>query len=115
MGACVASEGYGGVRGSASGALIHVRVIPRAARAAIAGVRGGALSVRLTAPPVEGAANRELLTLLARALAVRPAAITIAAGARSRDKRVCVEGLDPETIRARLAAALSVDRPTRHD
>src|SRR5438094_700224 len=35
--------------------------------------------------------------------------------AGSRDKRVRVEGLDPEAVRARLGAALSVDRPTRHD
>jgi len=111
----VASEADGWVRASASGALLRVRVIPRAARAGIAGVRGQALSVRLTAPPVEGAANRELVTLLARALAVRPAAVAIAAGAGSRDKRIRVEGLGPETVRARLGAALSVDRPTRHD
>ena len=78
-------------------------------------MRGQVLSVRLTAPPVEGAANRELVSLLARVLAVRPAAVAIAAGARSREKRVRVEGLDPEAVRARLGAALSVDTPTRHD
>lgn len=92
-----------------------VRVTPRAARAGIAGVRGPALSVRLTAPPVEGAANRELVAVLARALAVRPSAVAIAGGSRSREKRVRVEGLDPEAVRARLGAVLSVDSPTRHD
>src|SRR5437667_12375198 len=111
----MASDAHDWVRADGHGAILHVRVTPRAARTAIPGVRGQALSVRLTAPPVEGAANRELVTLLARALAVRPTAVAIAAGAGSRDKRVRVEGLDPEAVRARLGAALSVDRPTRHD
>src|SRR5207244_7621273 len=111
----MASDDDDWARAYASGTVLAVRVTPRAARAGITGVRGHALAVRLTAPPVEGAANRELVAVIARALAVRPAAVAIAAGARGRDKRVRVEGLDPEAVRARLGAALSVDRPTRHD
>ena len=109
------SDGDDWVQRSASGVFLQVRVTPRAARAGIAGVRGGALAVRLTAPPVEGAANRELVAVLARALAVRPAAVAITSGARGRQKRVRVEGLDPEAVRARVGAALSVDSPKRHD
>jgi len=111
----VASDAHDWVRADGHGAILQVRVTPRAARTAIAGIRGRALSVRLTAPPVEGAANRELVIVLARALAVRPAAVTIAAGRHGRQKQVRIDGLDPESVRARLCAALCVDSPTRHD
>ena len=50
---------------SLNGLLIRVRVIPRSATAGVAGTRGGALLVRLNAPPVEGAANTELIEVIA--------------------------------------------------
>lgn len=109
------SEGDDWVRESASGAVIRVHVTTRAPRAVITGVRGQSLGVRLTGPPVEGAANRELVGLLARVLAVRPAAVVITAGRHNRNKYVRIDGLDPESVRARLGAALCVDSPTRHD
>ena len=59
--------------------------------------------VRLQAPPVEGAANEELIEVLARALQVPKRAVTIAAGDRSRQKRVRVAGIDAATAAARLA------------
>ena len=52
------------------GVAIAVRVIPRAGRSGLAGTRGDALLVRLQSPPVEGAANEELIEVLARALQV---------------------------------------------
>ena len=103
------------MRADGHAAVLRVRVTPRAARSAIAGIRGDALAVRLSAPPVEGAANRELVTVLARALAVRPAAVAVTAGMRSRQKQVRIDGLDPASVRARLGAALCVDSPKRHD
>ena len=57
----------------------------------LAGTRGGALLVRLNAPPVEGAANAELIALLARTFGVARRAVTIVSGERSRQKRVQVE------------------------
>jgi uncharacterized protein YggU (UPF0235/DUF167 family) len=50
------------------GAVIDIRVIPRAGRSEIAGTRAGSLLIRLAAAPVDGAANLELIALLARAL-----------------------------------------------
>jgi uncharacterized protein (TIGR00251 family) len=85
-----------------SGVLIDIRVIPRAARSEIAGTRGGALIVRLNAPPVDDAANAELIRVLAAALEVPKRAITIVAGEHSRAKRVQVAGLDVQTAEARL-------------
>ena len=82
--------------------VIAIRVIPRAARSEITGTRGGALLARLNAPPVDGAANAELIRVLAAALDVPKRAITIVAGERSRNKRVRVAGLDVKTAEARL-------------
>ena len=84
------------------GAAFAVRVVPRARRNEIAGVQGNALKVRLTAPPVQGAANEALIELLARQLGVNKSQIEIAAGKSSRRKMVCVLGLLPEEVEERL-------------
>ena len=86
----------------AGGTLLDVRVMPRAPRSAVAGVRDGALLVRLAAAPVDGAANDALLTLLARALDVPRRGLAIVAGGRSRRKRIEVAGLAPAVVEARL-------------
>ena len=77
---------------TADGAAFNVRVIPRARRSGLAGTRGDALLVRLQSPPVDGAANDELIEVLARALQVPKRAVSIVAGDRSRQKRVKVRG-----------------------
>ena len=84
------------------GVLIDVRVVPRAGRSGVAGTRDGALLVRLNAPPGEGAANAELIEVLAKLLALPKRALTIAAGERSRQKRVRVAGITEQEARARL-------------
>ncbi len=82
---------------------MRVRVQPRAARSEIVGWRGdGVLSVRVTAPPVEGQANAAVAALLAGALGLRPAAVAVERGARGRDKLVRVAGLTADEIRRRL-------------
>ena len=86
------------------GALIDIKVIPRAGKTAIAGTRDHALLIRLAAAPVDGAANTELIALLARILDVPKRDITIVAGEKSRTKRVKVRGVSAATIRARLLA-----------
>jgi uncharacterized protein (TIGR00251 family) len=80
-----------------------VRVQPRAARSKVDGVHAGALRVRLTAPPVDGAANEALVELLAERLGVPKRAITIVSGATSRTKLVEVEGMTAAGVHA-LAA-----------
>lgn len=83
-------------------ATLRVRVIPRAKKSEIAGWRDDALIVRLTAPPVEGAANRLLVRFLARELSLRPADISIMSGRTVRDKLLHLEGLSEEELRRRL-------------
>lgn len=82
--------------------LIDVRVIPRAGTSGLAGTRGDALLVRLNAPPVEGAANKALVELLARELGVAKRAVTMVSGERSRQKRVRVEGISVANAEQRL-------------
>jgi uncharacterized protein (TIGR00251 family) len=81
---------------------LEIRVIPRAGRSGFAGLRDGALLVRLAAAPVDGAANAELIALLAKTLDIPKRDITIVSGERSRSKRVRIAGLDREQILARL-------------
>jgi hypothetical protein len=80
------------------GARVKVRVIPRAGRNEVAGLRNDALLVRLQAAPVDGAANHALVRLLSDVLHVRPSDIRIASGGRSRDKVLEVEGLTEEEV-----------------
>jgi uncharacterized protein (TIGR00251 family) len=81
-------------------AQFAVRLIPRASRNAVAGVREGILHVRVTAAPVDGAANRALLELLGKTLRMGPTAIRIESGATSARKRLSV----PNEALARLRA-----------
>jgi hypothetical protein len=91
------------IASSPDGVVIDVRVIPRAAKAGVAGTREDAVLVRLHAPPVDGAANAELIDILSHALGVPRRAIAIAAGERTRRKRVAVAGITADEARRRLA------------
>jgi uncharacterized protein len=90
------------IEATESGVVISVRVIPRAGRSGVAGTRGDALLVRLHAPPIDGAANAELVEVIANALQVPKRAVAIISGDRSRTKRVAVTGVDRAAAEARL-------------
>jgi uncharacterized protein (TIGR00251 family) len=83
-------------------ATIDIRVIPRAGKSGIAGVRGDALLVRLNAAPVDGAANAELIEVLAGVLDVPKRAVSIVTGERGRQKRVRIDGMTTEFLRSKL-------------
>ena len=84
-----------------------VRLIARSPRTRIFEVQAGRVVVRVSAAPVDGAANLALVKLLAKALAVPAGTIRIAAGARTRDKSVLVAGVSPTTITGRVQALLA--------
>ena len=84
------------------GIVIAVRVIPRAGRSQITGTRDNALLVRLNAAPVDGAANAELIEVLADALDVPRRAVTIVSGGTSKQKRVRIEGISAARAASRL-------------
>jgi hypothetical protein len=92
------------LRSGPLGVQITVRVQPRAPRNEVIGVSGDALRLRIAAPPVDHAANRELLRFLSELLGVPPSRLDLRAGATSRTKRVMVQGMEPGEVRRRLAA-----------
>ena len=81
-------------------ARFGVRLQPRASRSEIVGEHGESLKVRVTAPPVDGAANEELIRLLAKAFAVPRTAVRILAGESSRSKIVEVDGVSELAVRS---------------
>lgn len=85
---------------TADGVVLTVRVIPRGGRAGIAGTRGDALLVRLQSPPVDGAANAELVSLLADRLDVSRRSVSIVSGERSRTKRIRISGVTVGQVEA---------------
>jgi uncharacterized protein len=84
--------------------MFRVRVTPRASRDQIEGEHedglGGALKIRVTAPPTEGRANEALRRLLAERLNVALSAVRIIAGEQSRAKRISIAGVTPEQVRS---------------
>jgi uncharacterized protein len=86
--------------------FLRVRVVPRASRNTLSRDAQGTLRAHLTAPPVEGAANRALLALLAERLDLPKAALEISRGARGRDKVVGVDGCSARDLEQRIAAAV---------
>jgi hypothetical protein len=81
------------------GALIFaVRVIPRSSRSEIVGEHDGALKVKLNAPPVDGAANEELIRLLAKAFDLPKKSIAIVGGQTSKSKLIQITGLNKKAL-----------------
>lgn len=86
-----------------AGALTFpVRVVPRASRSELAGEHGGALKVRVAAPPVEGAANDELARLLAKTFGVAAREVEVISGHASKTKRVRVHGAKASDLKRLL-------------
>jgi uncharacterized protein (TIGR00251 family) len=85
---------------------VTVRAKPKAKRSRVVSAQGLAAEVQLAALPAEGAANAELLSLLAEVLEVRQSALELVMGATSRQKVVQVTGLSAAIVAERLAAAV---------
>ena len=85
-------------RENSDGVIFAVRVVPRASRSEVAGLHDGALRVRIAAPPVEGAANRELVKFLAKKFKVAQAAVSLLSGANSKLKVIRIANPDAATF-----------------
>jgi uncharacterized protein (TIGR00251 family) len=81
---------------------ISVYVQPRASKTEIAGMHGDALKIRLTAPPVDNAANAALIEFIAGKLGIPKGSVRVAAGAASRRKTVEIAGVTPDAVAAAL-------------
>jgi len=96
----------------AEGALLRLRVQPRASRDEILGWQDGVLRVRVAAPPVEGEANAAVVALVARALRIAPSTVRVVRGKRGRDKLVRLTGLGDDEAQSRLASLPGYPRLT---
>jgi uncharacterized protein len=86
------------------GFSITVRVIPRSSRSEIVGEYEGAVKVRLSSPPVDGAANAELIRLISKKLGVSKSSVSIVSGETSKTKQLRVTGATAQMLRDVLAA-----------
>lgn len=84
------------------GILLSCHVQPGASRSAIVGLYGASVKIALAAPPVDGKANKELCVFLAKKLGLPKSAVSLAAGAASRDKKIFL----PESAEAALLEIL---------
>ena len=90
------------VRDEAGAAVLELLVQPRASRTRVVGQHDGRLKIQLSAPPVEGEANRALVDFLAGELEVRRADVAIVRGEAGRRKTVRVTGRTAAQVRAAL-------------
>jgi uncharacterized protein (TIGR00251 family) len=89
------AAGGGGVR-------LRIRVQPRASRTEVVGPHGDSLKIRLSSPPVDGAANRELIAYLSKRVRRPKSAIEIVSGDRGRLKSVMINDITPQAVEAAL-------------
>jgi uncharacterized protein (TIGR00251 family) len=87
------------VTNTSGGLRLLIRVIPRSPHNRLDGVRAGRLLVRVTAPPVDEAANEAVIDLLAEVLGTTRRAVRIISGATSRNKTIEVSGLTEAQLR----------------
>ena len=90
------------VQDTKDGAILTVHIQPRASTTEYVGIHGDAIKIRVAAPPVDGAANDELIRFLARQLSIPTSSVRIRSGASGRHKRVLVIGVAAELVLARL-------------
>ena len=90
------------IREISDGIEVRLHVVPRARRDEIAGTHDDALKIKITAPPVDDAANRAIVRFLAELLRISCSRIQIAAGERSKDKLVRIQGISPAEFLARI-------------
>jgi uncharacterized protein (TIGR00251 family) len=90
------------VQDTKDGAILTVHIQPRASTTECVGIHGDAIKIRVAAPPVDGAANDELIRFLARRFSIPSTSVQIHAGAGGRHKRVLVKGVTAQLVMARL-------------
>jgi uncharacterized protein YggU (UPF0235/DUF167 family) len=91
--------------------LLRVRLTPKGGRNALIKYEDEVLYARVAAPPVDGAANRAMLALLADALEVPRSRLAFQSGETGRDKVLRVAGLDAAVLKLRIEQALGIRRP----
>ena len=90
------------VSGTPEGTVVKLRVVPRASRNEVCGELGGAIKLRLQAPPVDGKANKALVRFLAKQCGVAARSVEILSGETGREKRVLLRGARVEDVAGKL-------------
>ena len=80
------------------GVILDVKVNPRSSKNEISGFIEGVLKIKITAPPVEGAANRECIKFLAKTFNISPSSVSVIKGETSRQKRILIEGVSRDSL-----------------
>ena len=94
------------LRETTDGIVLHIQVQPRSSRNQLVGVQGGLLKVKLTSPPVDGAANKSCCAYLAKLFGIAKRDVELVSGEKSRQKRILLIGLDVQSVTDVLQAHL---------
>lgn len=86
------------LRASSGGTLVDIYVQPKSSKNEVVGVHERSLKIRLTAPPVEGEANKECVKFLAKLLGIPKSDIEIVSGHKSRHKTLSIRGIAPPAL-----------------
>lgn len=92
---------------SADGVFIDLVVQPRASKNEICGVMEDRLKIRITSPPVEGAANKLCCSFFAKQFKIAKSNVAVFTGEKSRQKRIVISGLRVEEVLVKLTDVLS--------
>jgi len=92
------------IRADGQGLTLSVHVQPRASANQLAGLQGDALKIKLTSPPVEGAANKALIEFMAQLLGLAKSRIQVLKGGHSRQKLLRIEGISVEQFMGKLTS-----------
>jgi uncharacterized protein len=98
------------LRESKKGLTFDIQVIPHASRAEIVCVQDGAFKIKVTAPPVEGAANEACIKLLAGELGLKKSQMEISSGTKSRRKSVMVKNINKMELELKISSFLKVNK-----
>jgi uncharacterized protein (TIGR00251 family) len=90
------------VQDTKAGAVLTIHIQPKSSTTECVGLHGNAIKIRVAAPPVDGAANDELIRFLACQLSTPVTSVQIQSGASGRHKRVLVKGATAQLVMARL-------------
>jgi hypothetical protein len=92
------------IRETKNGLSFDIHVNPHTSRAEIAGIADGTLKVKVTAPPVDGAANEACIELLAKKLGLKKSRMKIAAGVKGRKKTIVVGDISKDQLEKKILA-----------
>jgi uncharacterized protein (TIGR00251 family) len=93
------------IKSQPDGTLLSIKLQPRASRNEIGDALGGELRVKVTAPPVDAAANQSLVELLAETIGCPRGRVELVRGNTSRHKTVKIHGVDAQVVLEKLVAA----------